>query len=136
MSRVRSRLTVWVVAALYAAGLLWLVVLADSWSLNRLTVRLYVALQGVAPVGAMPEHYGVLLNVLLFVPLGWLLVRGIRMRWWVATAACGVVSALIEVGQHLYLDRQSQLGDVAANLLGGLVGAAIAALGLARRQDD
>ena len=66
--------------AAYLAATLWLLLGADAWALNRLTVRLYVALGHVVPAGVLPEQYGVALNVLLFLPLGWLLTRGLGWR--------------------------------------------------------
>lgn len=125
----RPRRAAWAVAAIYAAVLIWLVIFADAWSLNRLTVWMYVQMLGIAPQNTSPEHYGALLNVLLFVPLGWLLVRLTPLSWWLAAATCGLVSSTVELAQYLFLDRQSSWGDVVANLLGGLVGAVVAALG-------
>jgi hypothetical protein len=64
-----------VVAGLGAAYLLVLALLVTGpwgWALNRLTVRLYVFFREdwpVAPGWALPEHYGHLLNVVLFVPV-------------------------------------------------------------------
>ena len=67
-------------AALGAAYVLLLVLVVTGpwgWTLNRLTVRLYTFFRydvPLAPDWALPEHYGYLLNVVLFVPLGVLLV--------------------------------------------------------------
>jgi hypothetical protein len=65
-------------------------------------------------------------NVLLFVPLGVLLAIAMpRRRAWAVPIAL-VVTAVIEMGQALFLDdRTASLGDVVANTLGAAVGLAI-----------
>ena len=60
-----------------------------GWELNRLTVSLYAWLRydwAVAPAWMAPEHVGMMLNVLLFVPAGALLVALTPVRWWGAVA--------------------------------------------------
>lgn len=115
-----------------AAYLLALVVLvAGPWgsALNRLTVRLYTLFRydvPIAPAWALPEHYGYLLNVLLFVPVGALLVVVTRRPWWFASAVAALASAAVEVTQWLWLPRQGDWRDVVANALGALLGAVLA----------
>ena len=124
--------------ARYALGAAYLVVLAVlvlgpwGWELNRFTVWLYVQLRSdvpVAPAEALPEHYGFLLNVLLFVPLGVLLtlVSG-RPWWWVALVACAG-SAAVELVQWRWLEREGGGADVLANTAGALLGACAVILG-------
>ena len=121
-----------IVAALGAAYVLALVLLVTGpwgWALNRLPVRLYTLFRDdwpVAPDWALPEHYGYLLNVVLFVPLGALLVVATRRPWWWVTGAGVLASAAVEVVQWLWLPRDGDWGDVAANGLGALVGAVVA----------
>jgi glycopeptide antibiotics resistance protein len=123
-----------VVAALGAAYLLLLVLVVTGpwgWTLNRLTVRLYTFFRydvPLAPDWALPEHYGYLLNVLLFVPLGVLLVVVVRCSWWWAACIGTLVSAVVEVVQSLWLPRDGDLLDVVANGLGALLGAVVARL--------
>jgi glycopeptide antibiotics resistance protein len=111
-----------------------------GWALNRLTVTIYVQLRydwPIAPDWVLPEHYGVLLNVLLFVPLGALFVLLARRPWWLATAFAAAGSLAIEAVQWLWLDRQGTWSDVAANTLGaaiGAVGVGLAVSLLARRR--
>ena len=76
-------------------------------------------------------------NVAMFVPLGFLLVLAIfRTRWWLAVAASAAVSTVFELVQLLLLSgRVASVADVAANTLGGAVGAILArtCLWLSRR---
>ncbi len=121
-------------AGLGAAYLLVLALLVAGpwgWALNRLTVRLYVFFREdwpVAPGWALPEHYGYLLNVVLFVPLGAFVVLVWRWPWWWATCAGVLASAAIEGVQWLWLARDGDWLDVVANGLGALLGAVAAAV--------
>lgn len=117
----------------YVVGLAVLV--GGPWgsALNRFTVACYVQFRydwPIAPDWVLPEHYGVLLNVLLFVPLGALFVLLARRPWWEATVVAAAGSLAIEVVQWLWLDRQGTWSDVAANTLGAAIGAAGAGLAL------
>ena len=110
----------------YLLGLLVIVASPWGWELNRLTVALYVQLRydwPIAPDWAAPEHYGVLLNVVLFVPLGALAVLVIDRPWWWVTAAAALTSAAIELAQGRWLPRDGSSWDVVANTVGALVGA-------------
>lgn len=122
----RSQRALRTLGALYLAGLFWSLVGADGWGLNRLTVRLYVAFAPVTPAGARPEDYGTALNVLLFVPLGWLLVRATRRPAWMAVLLALLASGGAELVQLVFLDRQAGVVDVVANGAGALVGALLA----------
>jgi len=124
------------VAVAYAVALALLVLGPWGWALNRATVQLYVFFRSdlpIAPAGALPEHYGLVLNVLLFVPLGAALVLLTGWSWWSVTLLAAAGSGVIEVVQELWLDRQGSLQDVVANTLGGLLGAlAVSLLARAR----
>lgn len=107
-----------------------------GWALNRFTVACYVQLRydwPIAPDWVLPEHYGVLLNVVLFVPLGAFVVLLARRPWWLATAVAAAGSVGIEAAQWLWLDRHGTWIDVAANTLGAAIGA-LALSPLARRR--
>ena len=124
-----------VLLAGYLVGLVVLV--AGPWggALNTLVVRLYTFFRydvPLAPDWALPEHYGLLLNVLLFVPLGSAAVLLAEWRWWLATLAAAAASATAEVAQAAFLARVGTWTDVAANTLGALLGALLGEL-LSRR---
>ncbi|MFC7361123.1 VanZ family protein [Nocardioides astragali] len=118
-----------VVAAVGAAYLLGLVVVVASpwgWELNRLTVDLYVQLRydwPIAPDWVSPEHYGALLNVVLFVPFGALAVLVTGRPWWWVIPAAALASVAIELAQGRWLARDDSSWDVVANTAGALLGA-------------
>lgn len=123
-----------VASVAYAVGLGVLV--AGPWGedLNDLTVRCYTFFRydwPIAPHWALPHHYGVLLNVLLFVPVGALLVALPGWPWWGAVLAAGLCSAAIEVVQSRWLERIGSVDDLVANTVGAGLGAL--ALTLRRR---
>jgi glycopeptide antibiotics resistance protein len=117
------------VAAVGAAYLLGLVVVVASpwgWELNRLTVDLYVQLRydwPIAPDWVSPEHYGALLNVVLFVPFGALAVLVTGRPWWWVIPAAALASVAIELAQGRWLARDDSSWDVVANTAGALLGA-------------
>lgn len=119
----------------YVLVLAALVFTPISWALNRFTVRLYVLFRytwPIAPDWALPEHYGLLLNVVLFVPLGYLMVRLTgRSGWWAIVAA--LAGSLGIEAVQLGLDREPSWADVATNTLGGGLGAVLATL-ISRRR--
>jgi glycopeptide antibiotics resistance protein len=78
--------------------------------------------------GALPEHYGVLLNVVLFVPLGAFLVLITGRAWWWVTLLAAAGSGAIEIVQGLWLAREATWSDVLANTLGACVGAVLVSL--------
>ena len=118
-----------VALAAYVLGLVVLLAGPWGWVLNRLTVRLYVFFRydwPIAPDAALPEHYGVLLNVLLFVPLAALGVLVVARPWWWVVLLAAAGSALAEVVQGLWLAREGDWRDVVANTAGALLGAVAA----------
>jgi glycopeptide antibiotics resistance protein len=117
---------------LYPLGATYLVILAVlvtgpwGWELNRFTVRLYVLFRSdvpIAPAGALPEHYGFVLNVLLFVPLGALLAVVTGQPWWRIMFAACAGSVAIELAQWSWLEREGGWLDVLANTAGAAMGA-------------
>ena len=114
------------VAVAYVVAAVVLVTAPWGWELNRLTVALYARLRydwPVAPAWMGPEHVGMLLNVLLFVPAGALLVALTPVRWWGAVALGAAASGAIELAQARWLDRIGEWNDVVANTLGAAIGA-------------
>ena len=75
-------------------------------------------------------------NVLLFLPLGALMVWMLGRRyWWAGTAAGILLSSLSELAQFFFLPaRYPTLADVAANTLGATLGALLALLAMTRRK--
>ena len=74
-----------------------------------------------------PEHYAALLNVLAFVPLGWLGVAALRVRVLTAVLVLAGLSGAVELVQLLpVMERQASLLDVACNTAGAAVGAFVA----------
>ena len=127
----RDRRVLAVLGAAYVVALAVLVAGPWGWGLNRLTVDLYAQFRydwPIAPDWVGPEHYGILLNVLLFVPLGALLVLVTRLPWWAAMAAAALASGLIETAQWLWLARDGGGSDVVANTLGAGLGAVVVSL--------
>ena len=120
----RWRAAVLPVAVAYAVLLLG----PFGWQLNRLTVRLYVFFRvdvPVAPEWALPEHYGLLLNVLLFVPVGVVLALLTSWSWWRIVLVAALGSAVVEVAQGTVVDRDASAADVVTNCLGALLGAGV-----------
>jgi VanZ family protein len=114
----------------YLVGLVVLLTAPVGWWLNRLTVRLYTFVRhdlGVTAPDLRPEHYGFALNVLLAVPLGFLLALVLRDRpAWVPAVLLLTVFVAMESVQALALPREGSVGDVVANGLGAGVGIACA----------
>ena len=127
MGRVGHRTYVVALTAAYLAGLAILVTSPWGWELNRLTVRLWTFFGSdwpIIPERVGPEHYGILLNVLLFVPTGVLGTLAGRRVGWVTVAAL-VGSSLIELAQWRWLERDGSWVDVVANTCGALLGAVV-----------
>lgn len=117
-------------AGSYVVGLGVLVSAPWGWELNRFTVWLYVIFRyywPLAPDWTGPAHYGIALNVVLFVPLGAMLVALTRRPGW-AVLGCLAGSALIELVQWRWLEREGGWTDVVANTLGAVIGAVVVSL--------
>ncbi|RYC04427.1 VanZ family protein [Nocardioides zhouii] len=128
----------WMVAAAlsYVIGLAVLVVGPWGWELNRLTVRIYTLFRydwRLTPDGIGPEHYGIALNVLLFVPLGAVLAALTR-RPVLTLLVCLACSAFVEVSQARWLQREGGWTDIVANTVGALVGVALVSLATRARR--
>lgn len=124
------------VLLLASAALALLLLGPFGWQLNRLTVWLYVFFRSdipIAPDWALPEHYGLLLNVLLFVPVGATLALLTRWSWWRIALVAALGSAVVELAQGTVVDRDASLSDVVTNCLGALLGATVV-IGVRRRR--
>ncbi|MGY4858071.1 VanZ family protein [Cryobacterium sp. AP23] len=129
-SRVRQQLGL---ALVMAYGLI--VILATMWptpldqgfasSINRLLDVLHR--------NGIPEWFGYTkleftANVLMFVPLGFLVSMLLPVRvWWLALIICPGLSIAIELTQAYALSaRFATISDVASNSIGALIGALLA----------
>lgn len=120
-----------VAAAVVLAGLLGLALLwPDGAAVNRAVVAVYVFfLERGMPQAVLPEHYAGLLNVLAFVPLGWLGVVALHRRVRTTVLALAGLSVLAELAQLLpVVHREPSLTDVVANTTGALAGALLGSL--------
>lgn len=135
MGWLRDRRVLVALMGAYVVALALLVTGPWGWPLNRLTVDLYVRFRydwPIAPDWVRPEHYGWLLNVVVFVPLAALAAVVTRWAWWWVTLAAALGSGLIELAQWTWLAREGGWADVRANTLGAWIGAVSVSL-LARR---
>lgn len=91
----------------------------------------YAALLQIAPA-AFPFGVDPTLNVVLFVPFGVILASVLPGRPFVILGVAWVVPLLVEIAQGVFLPgRTSSVVDVAANTVGGVIGAV--GLSVARR---
>ena len=71
-------------------------------------------------------------NVVMFVPLGFMVARLLR-RWWWGLLVPAALSGAAELGQHLLRpERVATTQDFFANTVGAAIGVAVAALVLPR----
>lgn len=106
----------------------WLVLFAKGWTINRLNVRIWIALSGkdklLPPMS--PEDFSRILNVALTIPTAALLILwrpGLRM-WWVVLAGA-LASSGVELTQLLMGSRDAQVDDIMMNTLGAVIGVLI-----------
>jgi glycopeptide antibiotics resistance protein len=115
-----------VLAVLLIALLLW----PDGEAVRHGVVRVYVFfLERGMPQRVTPEFYAVLLNVAVFVPLGWIGVAVLRRPPVRVALALTAFSAAVELAQALpALGRDSSVLDVACNALGAVIGVVAASV--------
>lgn len=130
----RNRPARWVVLALvaYAGAVLAVLLLPVGYS-----EIVHAIGDGIRPVLGRPAFgdgwIELCANVLLFVPLGFLLTLLLRRHWHGVVLALAL-SAAAELAQVIIPSRQPSLRDVAANLLGAAIGAALAWWLVVRRE--
>lgn len=127
----RDRRLLAALTAVYVVALVVLVTGPWGGPLNRLTVDLYVQFRydwPIAPEWAGPEHYGWLLNVVLFIPLAALVAIVTRAPWRWVTVDAALASGLVELAQWAWLAREGGWADVVANTLGALIGSVAVSL--------
>jgi glycopeptide antibiotics resistance protein len=130
------RPTTWLVLVLavaLGAVLLW----PDGWAVNRLVVHVYVFfLDRGMPQAVRPEHYAAVLNVLAFVPFGWLGVVWWRRPPWAVVGVLGALSVLVETAQLWpALHRDASPVDVVLNVAGAVAGALAGSVALRRSEE-
>ncbi|WP_150952961.1 VanZ family protein [Microbacterium testaceum] len=117
----RRRHVAMIVAAVYLCGLGVILLWPDH--LDRHAGAAYAILYALFP-GATAETMDFGLNVVLFAPFGVLLSALLRGHPWRLLGVAWVVPLLVEIFQGVFLPgRTSSALDVAANTVGGVVGA-------------
>ena len=108
--------------ALLCAPLIWVVLIADGWTVNRLVVRIWSSLGPRFPLG--PQGVDLILNTLMLVPFGFLAGVGLpRVPWWVWWAVGFLLSLGIETTQFFMATRDASWLDLVLNTVGAGVGA-------------
>lgn len=119
--------------ALYTVAVLWATM--SPTPLDQGYESSIERLLGVLHRNGIPEWFGYSklefsANVLMFMPLGFLLALAVPRRlWWLALLLIPALSSLIELAQAGFLsERFATIQDVAANTVGGFLGALLAFL--------
>lgn len=121
VARARSRRVVGCLSIAYLVSLTMIVFWPHH--VDSSAGALYAFLLRIAPA-AFPFGVETTLNVVLLVPFGWILPALIPGRPFVILGLAWAVPLLIEIGQGVFLPgRTSSAIDVAANTVGGLLGA-------------
>ena len=116
---------VWLLTLAYLGLLGWILLGADRRLLRRAGTRIYSWVGDAVPESVQPFHYEIALLVLLFVPLGWLLLRATqRSVAWVAVGGVWL-AIMVEAAQSAVLDRSGSFVDVIAASVGAILGAVL-----------
>jgi len=123
---------------LVGGALLLLLLWPDGESVRQLLLRLYLfGLHHGVPGSVNPDVYATVLNVVVFVPPGWLGVVLLRRRVLTVWLSLLAASAAVELVQALpWLGREASLLDVACNGAGALLGAVLGSATVRRRRRD
>lgn len=90
--------------------------------------EIFECLFGGAGVLSALGKFEILANIVLFMPLGFLLpIAFRRLKWWQTDLICIGTTCAVELVQPL-MGRAGDLDDVIANALGGIIGCAAAKL--------
>ena len=127
----------WLVAAMLYIGLLLPLLLMPIPRLHA-HPRAYLR---EFPVEIRALAKDVVLNVLVFVPLGWLLTQALGRRpipapWVIGIVTCfaAILSLTVETTQYFIPSRYSSIVDVLANTAGAFFGAVVGLASLGRRR--
>lgn len=130
---VRSRWLFWVELVVYYAGLVYYTLLcrsdigldlertAGALGFGEDSGGLRSGLYYIFRMKTRDRVEGFWLNILLFIPMGYLLACVVR-RWWKVVLACVVTSAVIEVLQGVTGAGLCDIVDVCSNSIGGCIG--------------
>lgn len=112
---------------LLCAPLVWVVLIADGWTVNRLVVRIVSSLGPGFPLG--PDDVDLILNTAMLAPFAFLAGVGFpRTPWWLWWLAGFLTSLSIETTQFFMGTRDASWVDLLLNTVGAGVGAALALL--------
>lgn len=123
-----ARVLLGILFAVYLILLIWLVIWKlevpslETGGLRALKLVPFVASSGYA-ASAPLEVIG---NIVVFVPLGFYLgLLASTLPWWRAAGVIAVASVLMETTQYVLAVGRSDVTDVVANTLGGVIGLAL-----------
>lgn len=123
----------WVIAGLIGYVLAVIAVLLLPVSYSDIVAWIGERLRAVGITGFGTGWIEFITNILMFIPLGFLLTLLIRVTWRGVLLAL-VLSGAAELAQIVIPSRQPSLRDVLANVLGAAIGAGIASLLVSRRR--
>lgn len=128
----RKSKLLWVLAAIYILVLFWIILFKGQMSLEHLP---HIRNINLIPFGEMlilngePNFNEVFSNMLIFVPLGlYLAMLNFGRSQWVQILAAAVVSLVLETLQYVLAVGASDITDLLANTLGGVIGVGLYAL--------
>lgn len=117
--------------AIYLIVVLAMLLLPVSYGQVVTTVWRWLTAEAGARFGAGWIEFSA--NIVLFVPMGFLLTVLFRHPWYGATLAVGL-SAVAELAQIVIPNRQATLRDVISNSIGAALGALLAWLIVLRQR--
>lgn len=128
----RKSKLLWVLAAIYILVLFWIILFKGQMSLEHLP---HIRNINLIPFGEMlilngePNFNEVFSNMLIFVPLGlYLAMLNFGRSQWAQILAAAVVSLVLETLQYVLAVGASDITDLLANTLGGVIGVGLYSL--------
>lgn len=122
----------WVIGALSAYALVAGLILVLPVGYSGIVTAIAGALDSIGIGGFGSGWVEFTANIVMFVPLGFLLTLLLRHHWWGVTLAIAL-SVMAELAQIVIPARQPSLRDILANTLGAALGGALAWLLVLRR---
>ncbi|WP_040283522.1 VanZ family protein [Tessaracoccus massiliensis] len=121
----RPRFRWWALGAIGVLCLpvVWLVFIADGWTVNRLVVWIWTWPMRLG-IPMTPDDMDALLNTLMLLPIALLAALWMpQVRWWLWGVLGMLGSLAIEALQLLFLPRDASGYDLLFNTLGAFLGA-------------